>query len=125
MGAERDRPDVKPEYEQLETAFADGGVEANMDALADALDTFETGRAQALHGTGPGCAARAERQIEQFRGDLTQRGTAGLSYAVDALERRVLDRLVLLGERRGATPRGRRRRHRSGRRDRDAERLCR
>jgi hypothetical protein len=98
VGAERDRPDEKPEYKQLDTAFADGGVEQNMDALADALDAFETGRARAFKEPAHGARLALERQIEQFRGDLTQRGAAGLSYAVDALEKRVLNALVLLGD---------------------------
>jgi len=93
---ERARPNEKPEYEQLDTAFADGGVEANMDALADALDTFETGVAQAYHDPAQGARIALQRQIEQFRGDLTQRGTASLTYAVDKLHGRVASTLNLL-----------------------------
>ena len=93
---DRDRPRFKTEYALLETAFADGGIEANMDALADAFDTFETRRAQALSAPASGARIALQLQIEQFRSDLTQRGTAGLSYVVDALLGRVLDRLVIL-----------------------------
>jgi hypothetical protein len=93
---ERARPDEKPEYEQLQTAFADGGVDANMDALADALDTFETGYAQAFRTRARGTRIPLERLVEEFRSDLTQRGTASLTYAVDKLWSRVFSTLTLL-----------------------------
>ena len=92
----RARADERPEYEQLDAAFADRGLEAIMDALADALDAFETGRAQAFSAPASGARIALQRQIERLIGELTQRGTPALTYAVDALWNRVVDTLVLL-----------------------------
>jgi hypothetical protein len=96
LSQERDRPDEQPEYEQLDAAFAGGGVEANMDALADALDAFETDLSRAVTKSAPSARIALQRQIEQFRGDLTQRGTASLVYVVGLLEPRVITKLDLM-----------------------------
>jgi hypothetical protein len=96
VGEARDRPADRSEYEQLETAFADGGVEQNVDALADALDAFETSRNQAPSSLAPAARIALQHQVERFRADLTQRGDPGLGYAVDTLWQRVGDTLALL-----------------------------
>ena len=92
----RDRPDEQPEHDQLDAAFADGGVDEIMDALAAALDAYETGRAEAARAPASGLRNALERQIESFAGDLTQRGTPGLMHAVDTLWDPLTRRLAFL-----------------------------
>jgi hypothetical protein len=90
------RAERKPEYEQLQTAFADGGIEHNVDALADAFDAYESDVSRAVNARMTAPRIALERRVEEFRSDLTQRGTASLTYAVSMLQGRVATTLSVL-----------------------------